>query len=82
VPAPLALTGAADPSDGVRASLSLAQTGTDRPARGGTQESGDLAAVILTLGDKVGDAKWRGISGALSAALGTLRNVIVPSCQV
>jgi hypothetical protein len=58
VPAPLALTGAADPSDGGRASPSSAQTGRDLPARGATQESGDSAAAILILGDEVEDAEW------------------------
>jgi hypothetical protein len=82
VPAPLALTGAADPSDGGRASPFLDQTCRDLPVQGGTQESGDPAAAILALGDEVEDAEWRGIYGALSAALGMLRNVVVPSCQV
>jgi hypothetical protein len=82
VPAPLALTGVANPSHGGRASPSLAQTGVDLPTRGGTQESRDPAAVILTLGDEVEDAEWRSISGALSAIPNMLRDVVVPSCQV
>jgi hypothetical protein len=80
--APLALTGVSDPTDGERASPSLAQKGGDMPARGGTLESRDRAAAILALSDEVEDGEWQGISGALSVALGTLGDIAVQSCQV
>jgi hypothetical protein len=82
VPATLALTGAIDPSHGGKASLSLAQTGGDLPVRGGAHDSPDPTAVILALGDEVEDAEWQGVSEALSAALGALPNVVIPTCQV
>jgi hypothetical protein len=82
VPATLALTGAADPSHGGRASPSLAQSGGDLPARGSAWDSQDPAAAILALGDKMEDAEWQGVSEALSVVLGVLRDVVVPTCQV
>jgi hypothetical protein len=80
MPTTLELTGAADPSQGGRASPSLAQTGGDLPVQGGAQDPRDPAVEILALGDEMEDMEWQGISEALSAALGALHDVAVLMC--
>jgi hypothetical protein len=82
VPATLALTRAADLSHGGRASPSLAQTGGELPAWGGARDSRDPVAAILALSDEKEDTEWQGISEALSATLGALRDVVILTCQV
>jgi hypothetical protein len=42
----------------------------------------DPTVAILALGNEMEDAECQGISEALSAALGALHDVVVPSCQV
>ena len=39
-------------------------------------------AAILAFGDEMEDTKWRSISDALSATLDSLRDVVIPVCQV
>jgi hypothetical protein len=82
VPATLALTGASDPSHGRRASPSLAQTGGDLPTWEGGWDLRDPIASILALGNEMEDAEWQGVSEALFAALGALRDIVVSTCQI